>query len=161
MTAAASARGRSNRNRGHQAERDVARWLRSNGYPEAERAVATGFRAPERSSADPGDVRGVPMVVSVKDCATERLSVWWAELAAMDPARQVPRLLVVKRRGHADPGVWWCWMRLDHLAALCHDTVDPAPWWADTPVRMDLAAAVRLLRQAGFGVPDRPVGESD
>lgn len=150
-----SQRGRANRNKGHQAERDLCRWLRVNGFPGAERAVRTGFRVGDRVSADPGDVTGTPGIVcSVKDCAVEQRSVWMAELAAMvaGDAPGAVGLLVHKRRGHADPGRWWCWLVLGDLADLMTNGT-----WAlpsdehELPVRMELGHVVPLLRGAGYG----------
>jgi hypothetical protein len=155
-TATASQRGTTNRRRGHQAERDLARWLRSHGYPHAERAVRTGFRASDRVSADPGDIDGIPgIVISVKDCAAEQTVKWLAELAVMQAgARAVHGLLVHKRRGHADPGRWWCWLLLDDVVRLATDGHAVATFAAgEHPVRMELGHAVRLLRDAGWGDP--------
>jgi hypothetical protein len=155
MTAAqtASQRGKANRNRGHNAERAVAKYLRDNGFPHAERAVRAGFATASRTVADPGDIRGcLGVVVSVKDAATERLDQWMAELDAMDD-REVPmgdapaRLLVHKRRGHADPGRWWCWMRASTFAA----ELDNAETSFVFPVRMEFGDAVMVLRAAGYG----------
>jgi hypothetical protein len=147
-----SQRGAYSRNKGADAERVLCRWLRSNGYPDAERGVITGFRTPERVSEDPGDVRGTPICWSVKNCRTERISAWMEELAVMAPGLEVPRLLVVRRAGHADPGRWWCWLRLDVLADLmaAHAPADVI-WVAGPPVRMELGDVVRLLRQVGYG----------
>jgi hypothetical protein len=159
VTAAAktpSQRGRSNRNRGLNAERDLCKWLRTNGFPGAERAVRTGFRTVDRTSADPGDVMGSPGIVwSVKDCAVEQRSVWMAELEAMDdrPIKaggdEPIRLLVHKRRGHADPGKWWCWMRAHQMALLLDDGDSSFVF----PVRAELGDIVPLLRIAGYGDP--------
>ncbi|MDN5853407.1 MAG: hypothetical protein L0I24_12985 [Pseudonocardia sp.] len=160
----ASQRGTTNRRRGHQAERDLARWLRTHGFPHAERAVRTGFRANDRVSADPGDIDGTPGIVwSVKDCAVEQLAKWLAELAVMQAgARAVHGLLVHKRRGHADPARWWCWLTLDDLVRLATD--EPARHVSDVeaaqPVRIELGALTPLLRTAGWG--EAPNGsESD
>lgn len=154
-TATNSQRGTTNRRRGHQAERDLARWLRANGFPHAERAVRTGFRANDRVSADPGDIDGTPGIVwSVKDCAAEQTPKWLAELAVMQAgARAVHGLLVTKRRGHADPARWWCWLALDDLVRLATD--EPARHLSDAgagqPVRIELGTLAPLLRTAGWG----------
>ncbi|BBG01580.1 hypothetical protein [Pseudonocardia autotrophica] len=93
MTTAAQ-RGTANRRKGHTAERDVAKYLRAVGYPNAERAVVTGFAAATggRLKADPGDIAGVPFIVSVKDCATEQLGKWLDELDAMQHLNGLPGL---------------------------------------------------------------------
>jgi hypothetical protein len=162
MTAAAktpSQRGRSNRNRGLNAERDLCKWLRVNGFPGAERAVRTGFRTLDRTSADPGDVMGSPGIVwSVKDCAVEQRSVWMAELEAMGDGDTEVYLLVHKRRGHADPGKWWCWLTLGQLVDLAapfraHLGVLPVTGPLAPPVRMELQHVVPLLRASGYGSP--------
>lgn len=154
MTAApdASARGRSNRNRGNLAERAVAKYLRLNGFPHAERAVRTGFTTTNRTVADPGDITGcLCMVISVKDAQVERLTQWLTELDAMDD-REVPagdepaRLLVHKRPGHADPSRWWCWMRAHTFTDLFNTETAFV-----FPVRVELGDAVMALRAAGYG----------
>lgn len=148
MTAStASARGKANRRRGHEAERALARWLRGNGWPHAERAVRTGFRAADRTCSDPGDITGMPgVVVSVKDCAVEQIAKWMVELDAMAEPGGV-RLLVHKRRGHADPGRWWCWLRVHHLLELADDAETSFVF----PVRLEVGDVVLLLRAAGYG----------
>lgn len=175
MTAARtpSQRGTSNRRRGHTAERDVARWLRSNGYPHAERAVRTGFRAAARVSPDPGDITGTPfMLWSVKDCAVEQTAKWFDELDDMsDNASSAGCLtfLIHKRRGHADPARWWCWQWqsqyldlyrtwLEHVDEVRQ--IGELPLWVPTgteyPMRMELGHVVPLLRAAGYGDPVDP-----
>lgn len=157
-----SQQGAYSRRKGHAAERAVCAWLRENGFPGAERSVRAGFRtggAGGRSSADPGDIRDAGAIWSVKDVAESEaawpttMREWWNELAAMDPDAQVPRLIVHKRRGTADVGHWWCWLRLHtllHLASASTtvDLGDPAE-----PVRMELGHVVPLLRAAGYGEP--------
>jgi len=157
VTAAAktpSQRGRANRNRGLTAERDLCKWLRSNGFPHAERAVRTGFRTLDRTSADPGDVMGSPGVVwSVKDCAVEQRAVWMAELNDMGDGDSEVYLLVHKRRGHADPGRWWCWLQVLDILGLTGTSCDVViPQW-NAPIRMELGHVVALLRAAGYGTP--------
>lgn len=156
MTAARtpSQRGAANRRKGHTAERDLCRWLRTNGFPHAERAVRTGFRVGERVSADPGDVTGTPGIVwSVKDCAVEELRKWLAELERMRAADNAPvALLVHKRRGHADPARWWCWMPLDLALWLISGSSRSEDAYR-VPMRMELGHVVTLLRAAGYGDP--------
>ena len=157
MTAARtpSQRGAANRRKGHQAERDLAKWLRSNGFPHAERAVRTGFRTLDRVSADPGDITGtIGIVWSVKDVAVEHTAMWLDELDAMasDTDGATVGLLVHKRRGHASPERWWCWIRYESLIELavgstCTGCAEPFP------IRMELGHAVQVLRHAGYGDP--------
>lgn len=165
-----SQRGTSNRRRGLTAERDVARWLRGNGYPHAERAVRTGFRVADRVSADPGDITGTPfMLWSVKDCAVEQTAKWFDELDDMSDSAQTAgclTFLIHKRRGHADPARWWCWQwQSQYLdlyrtwleASLPEDYSWSLPLWVPTgteyPMRMELGHVVPLLRAAGYGDP--------
>lgn len=174
MTAAAKTprqRGRANRNRGHQAERDVSRWLRANGYPHAERAVRAGFRAADRAAPDPGDITGTPGILwSVKDCAVEQTAKWFDELDDMSDNAHIGgclTFLVHKRRGHADPGRWWCWQWQSQYLDLYRmwlQQVDEVrripelPLWipsgTEYPMRMQLGHVVPLLRAAGYGDPD-------
>lgn len=152
-TRTASQLGSANRRRGHQAERDLARWLRSHGWPHAERAVRTGYRAANRTSADPGDITGCPgLVISVKDCAVERIDTWMTEMDAMSASPRDLLLLVQRRRGHADPGRWWCWLRSRTLATILGA---PSAGWSDSlrlgALRMELGHVVPLLHAAGYG----------
>lgn len=150
----ASQRGASNRRRGHTAERNVANFLRSVGYPDAERAVVTGFASASggRLKADPGDITGVPFIVSVKDCATEQIDKWLDELDAMQHLTGLvdpPRLLVHKRRGKASPERWWCWMRAWQFLEHGGPVNGRGLMW---PVRMEFAAALVLLADSARDV---------
>ncbi len=173
MTAATktpSERGRANRNKGAQAERDLCRWLRTAGFPHAERAVRTGFRTLDRASADPGDITGTPLILwSVKDCAVEKIGRWFDELDQMsDNATEhtLMRLIVHKRRGYADPARWWCWQTQSQYLDLYRSWLEHVdevrqirelPLWLPTgtsyPMRMELGHVVPLLRDAGYGTP--------
>lgn len=157
---AASRRGRASGERGKRAERDLVSWLRGNGFPGAERTVRTGHRAGNRVRADEGDVTGTgPIVWSVKDCQVERLAVWRDELLAMGGPEDL-RILVHKRRGHADPGRWWAWADAGALADVLNGRLAPryaVPGWSpwEHPVRLELAHLVEALRLAGHGdVPE-------
>jgi len=146
-----SQRARWSRNKGAIAERDLVKYLRTTGFGGAERAVRTGYRTADRVAADPGDITGTPGIVwSVKDSATEQLTKWLAELDAME-GDDVVRLLVHKRVGKADPGRWWCWLRLQTLLALDGHERMSIPY--EAPVRMELGHVVPLLHAAGYGDP--------
>jgi hypothetical protein len=152
----AAQRGRANRRRGHDSERALARWLRSNGFGQAERAVRTGFRTADRAAPDPGDITGTPGIVwSVKDCAAEQTTKWLAELEVMRAgAGALVGLLVHRRRGYADPGRWWCWTPLDVPVWLLTGYGGAAGHAeARAPVRMELTDVVALLRATGYGDP--------
>lgn len=142
--------GRMSRNKGAKAERDLVTYLRTVGFGGAERAVRTGYRTTTRTAADPGDITGTPGIVwSVKDCAVEQLTKWLDELDAME-GQCVVRLLVHKRSGKADPGRWWCWLRLRTLL----DVTSQSLWISASPtapVRMELQHVVPLLHAAGYG----------
>lgn len=142
--------GAMSRNKGAKAERDLVAYLRTVGFGGAERAVRTGYRTATRVAADPGDVTGTPGIIwSMKDCATERLTDWFAELESMDGFSTDVRLLVHKRAGKADPGRWWCWLRLHTLMELTGAQV-PADL-PNPPLRLELGHVVPLLRRAGHG----------
>lgn len=164
MTAAKtpSQRGRSNRNKGNVAERDVAKYLRTVGFPHCERAVRTGFRTLDRTSADPGDLTGCPgLVFSVKDAQVQRLDVWFAELAAMTAGVPHGALgLLVHKRPRTLPAQWWCWLDLATLLRVVRgDTAGQAIVWngwtehGTRRVRMELGDVVPLVLAAGYGSP--------
>ena len=112
-------RGKANRDKGARAERAVGTWLRAHGWPHAERAIATGHRSGERVRADHGDITGMPgIAVQVKDVATlDEPAKLGAALTDTDCQRLAAKadygLLVQRRRGVADVGCWWAWLRFD------------------------------------------------
>ncbi|GAA3890396.1 hypothetical protein GCM10022243_64120 [Saccharothrix violaceirubra] len=148
--------GAANRRRGAEAERRLAAWLRAHGWPHAERAVRTGYRSAGRLVVDPGDIVGTPLLVwQVKDQAREFAEAWLdeTEQQRLGEPGSVPAdlgLLVVRRRGAADPGRWWVWLPAAQLVALVADA--PAPPLS-RPVRLELVDLVLLLRAAGYGEP--------
>lgn len=154
----ASTRNRRNRAVGQTAERDVARYLRP-WWPDARRAVVNGWKTATQVSADPGDIDGLGggIFVSVKNTAQERTTAWLDEVDAKRDGRL--GLLIVKRRGHASPGEWWCWVTLldlwllllgdDHGGVLLGDR--------DAPVRMELRHVMPLLVAANYAPAPRQV----
>jgi len=145
--------GATNRRRGITTERALVRWLRANGWPNAERSVVTGYRTHNRERRDGGDITGTPGIVwSLKDHTVERIPQWWTELKRMGGGRL--RLLVVKNRGHANPGDWWCWLPLTTLT-----TLQPHP--GNDLVRCQLSTVAALLRAAGYGQPPVKRGDPD
>lgn len=135
-------------------ERAVAEYLREVGpYPNAERAVRTGFRSTVRTGADPGDITGVPgTVISVKSwedplrverSITELLDELDA-MAAGDLTVDPVRLLVVRRYGKPDPADWWCFMRARTLLTLSAPGAHPAD--LHFPVRLTFCDAVHMMR---------------
>jgi hypothetical protein len=141
VTADASTRGRSNRNRGARAEVQVVNYLRT-WWPDARRYLAGDGR-------QPGDIDCHPLlVIEVKDCARSAWPTWCRQAAAAAPPGTVP-VVVRRTRGVTDVGLWECrseiiadrplWLSFD---AVIH-FVDNAMWLA-VPFA-DLIAAVRRL----------------
>lgn len=144
--------GAAERAKGVRAERAVAAWLRTHGWPQAERAVRTGYAATGRDSADPGDIIGTPGIVwQVTDrgdidqdaVLSRRLADTEAQRAGAGADLGV---LVVKRRGVADPGRWWAW----HPAQLI--TVNGRRV-RTVPARVELRHFAASAHDAGYGTP--------
>lgn len=154
MTAAVdrAALGRANRRKGHDAERAVAKWLRANGFPHAERAVRTGYTGNDRTVADPGDVAGTPGIAwQIKDCAAEQINTWLVETEEQRCATHADYgILVQRRRGKADPGRWWAWIDSNALARLISGRGGD-PWVPKFPARVELHDLTVLLRHCGYG----------
>lgn len=109
--------GRASKQKGSQAERDVARWLNQHGYPYAERSYGAG--RPD----DVGDIDGIPgLCIEVKNHKTLALAAWLNELEVeVENARASHGVLVVKRRGRADPGNWYAIMTLQNWTELAKE----------------------------------------
>jgi len=135
---------------GTRAEAAVARVMRENGWPDAERSALHGAK-------DRGDLTGIgrALCVEVKGGhAAEQASdgqvlAWMAELDAECVHKGADvGVLVMKRKGvgHGNAERWWAVMWL-------HDTsVDPRGGQVrGIPVRMTLADACRVLRALGYG----------
>lgn len=140
---------------GTAAETAVVRYLRTAGWPGAERRALTG-------ALDQGDVTGTPGIcweVKARKKPVSDLDV----AAWMDEAETERRnahadygLLVVRRAGvgAANAGRWWAYMAAGDVAALASYrrgevliTRGELAW----PVRMLLVNAVALLHGAGYG----------
>lgn len=146
---------------GTAAETAVVRYLRSAGFPHAERRALRGAQ-------DAGDITGTPCLAwSVKagayahDPSDRQISDWLAELEAQRVnARADWGALVTRRRGTSNPGRWWAWMPLLSVILLGGGPTAPQPGMrrllGEQPVRMHLGTTVALLRNAGYGgeVPD-------
>jgi hypothetical protein len=142
MTAtAASARGRSNRNRGARAEVQVVNHLIEHGFPDARRVLAGDGRQPY-------DVVWHPLIaLDVKDWAKPSWGVWCRQAAAAAPPGTVP-VVVRRTRGNPDVGMWECRVRvLLDLPLPLHGFgcafVDSELWAVESFA--DLIAAVRQL----------------
>jgi hypothetical protein len=148
MTAtAASARGRSNRNRGARAEVQVVNHLIEHGFPSARRVLAGDGRQPY-------DVVWHPLIaLDVKDWAKPSWGVWCRQAAAAAPPGTVP-VVVRRTRGNPDVGMWecrveeesWVWWASERPPGTCADPlwVIGSLHWCSLPFA-DLIAAVRQL----------------
>lgn len=145
-----SQRGAWSRNKGAAAERHVAAYLRGRGFDGVERAVRTGYRTGDRTSADPGDLTGIPgVIISVKDTQEHHVDAWLRELDGMDPSDTLAiRLLVIKRNRKRDPGLWRCVMRYPSFTAL--QLVPDRGSARRFPVEVAFGDAVTLLVEAGY-----------
>lgn len=144
--------------KGTAAETAVVRWARVNGFPGAD-------RQPLRGNRDGGDIALAPgIILEVKSVATaasgqpgsKLLETWLAQTDVETAnAGAAHGLLVVKRSGTADPGKWWCYIRLGEWLRLTGAHLPlPDP---SQPVCVSLASAAAVLRSAGYGTA--PEGE--
>lgn len=144
---------------GKDTEQRVARWLRGNGHPHAERTVRTGYRVAGRELVDGGDIDGTPgicwQVKSLRPAtrAEREVPAWLLETDSQ--RRSVGAsvgLLVVRRWGTTDVGRWWCYLAAGDLFGLADGfasaAVDPA---VVIPVRLELRHMVALLAGWGWG----------
>lgn len=141
MTPDAATRGRRNRANGAEGERRVARYL-GTWWPAACRAV-------RNTAPDPGDVAETHPRLwwSVKNVVAEQYTAWLAEMTVKAEGRIA--VLVVRRRGYADPGRWWAWLTLADLAAITSTPLSTEQVAAEH-VRMELHVLVALLDAGGF-----------
>jgi hypothetical protein len=148
---------------GTRAESAVVRFMRSAGFPQAERRALRG-------ALDAGDITGCPgLALSVKGgqyakTASDALIAQWLDECMTQTANAGADvgLLVVARAGigEANAGRWWAVMPGVQYETLCslqdcgmtgcagHGTVG---FGASDPVRIHLAHACRLLVYAGYG----------
>lgn len=125
-----SAKGRKARRKGHEAELQLCRWLRTVGYPEAR---TTRARLRHDGTRQPGDIAGVPgITIDVKDrswrpsvsagapdlCETA-FPTWLADLEADTPigAAAVVVLRLPRRAGVSTgrPAEWLALTRWKHV----------------------------------------------
>jgi hypothetical protein len=154
---------RSNRARGHKAERDLARYLRGHGWPDAERLVSAAIRTRDRTRDDCGDIAGTPGVVwQVKHHTRDLVGAALVDALHATTAQTVAGgadygVLVQRRDGKADPGQWWAHLSLDDLTTLAlRDTARIPEDRPLVPTRLALCHAVALLHAAGYGEPPDP-----
>lgn len=123
---------------GTQWETTVVRYLRSNGFPNAERRALSG-------SCDKGDLLIAPGLIAECKAHTEYSDAdvrdWWQQTdRERHNSNAEMALLIVKRKGlRGQPGNAWCWRR---CRGVWHAT------W--------LSEAVEELRYIGWG--DDPRG---
>jgi hypothetical protein len=151
--------GRAARLRGIATERDLARYLRACGWPDAERKTDTGWAARDRSSADHGDIRGTAglcwQVKSQETMTDTQLVRAMDALAAQSTAAGAQvGILVHRRAGRGDPGHWWAFLKLGPLCLLLGQTSDANDLddpWRDVPCRLVLDDLLPILHRAGYG----------
>lgn len=138
---------RSPRDIGTAAETAVVRYLRTAGWPHAERRALRGH-------ADAGDITGTPgLAWSIKAGAYARypsdrqITEWLDELDTQRAHAGADHgILITRRYNVADPARWWAWARVSSLATLVGGAW-PAEGWATT----HLGQAVTVLHAAGYG----------
>lgn len=92
--------GKAARAKGNKAERDVARWLRDHGWPDARTT-----RDARGGSQGGADITGVPgWSIEVKHRAEPRLIQWWEQ--TVDQADDANPLLIWRLPGVPNPGSW-------------------------------------------------------
>lgn len=152
--------GKANSLKGKVEERKVAAYLRVNGFLDAKRTVRTGYRAGGNCSPDEGDICGTPglawQVKSTHEREWWKIPNWLAAVAQQKiAARADYGILVLKRKGHADPGMWWAHLYLADIAALLGvpPELTPGSLSAQVPMRLALGDLLPLLHRAGYGDP--------
>jgi hypothetical protein len=143
---------------GTAAETAVARYLKANGWPQAERRALRGREDAGDITGTPGvcwEVKGGEAARSASDLDVDR---WLLELdEETGHAGADVGVLVLQRRGVGPQraGRWTAALMLGHLIDLTC-TGAPRPHSAlalDVPVRMCLAHVVTILRSDGYGLP--------
>lgn len=143
--------------KGKRAERDLANWLKVNGYPDAARAVKTG----DRFTHDGGDLildhNEFRLVIEVKNRASVLRDSEVKEfgeklLHQVEQSRGDLGILVEKRQRVSNPGRWWAYVpaRAFSVLQLGLSTlnISNASSWA--PVRVPVSHIVMLLQAAGL-----------
>lgn len=98
-----SARGKAARSKGYRAEKAVAAWLRSVGWPDA---CTTRAKLGHGGTKQPGDVDWHPLVaLEVKDCARSTWPTWCRQAADEARPGMVPAV-VRKTAGVRDVRLW-------------------------------------------------------
>jgi hypothetical protein len=149
--------------KGKRAERDLAKWWRFNGYPDAERAVKTGTT----QTHDAGDLilehNEFRLCVEIKHHAGGLSDLQVASFGAKLGQQCVQSksslgILVERRDRVSDPGRWWVHVHAFHFARL--EMAPPLVYFSDRPViepgnifrpvRVSVGYFAELLRRTGL-----------
>lgn len=140
---------------GTAAETAVVRYLRANGWPNAERRALRG-------QLDAGDITGcLGVCIEVKGGKAARtasdnlIDAWLAETVKEKAnANADVGVLVLQRGGFSSKraGHWWAVMT-DYQLECLHNADGKWRTGMRFPVRMLLSDAVKLIRAAGYGDP--------
>lgn len=153
--------GRRPKDIGTAAETAVVRYLRSAGFPHAERRALRG-------NQDAGDITGTPGVcwsvkggAAAKAASDNQVSLWLAEAEKQKTNAGVDVFLLVLQRpgiGPANASRWWAIVPGWQYESLCYTpqpygAADLGKWrFGDRgPLRAHLSQATALLRYAGYG----------
>ena len=150
---------------GTAAETAVVRAARSRGFGLADRLTLTGQHDRGDVRLTPGLVAGVIAEVkggnSARQASDRMVRAWLAEAEQeRTNADADVAILVTQRAGYAPARAdqWWAYTTAGTLADLLDSGVMPPD--PGEPVRVTLAALLRLLRAAGYGDPIDTVMEA-
>ena len=143
---------------GTAAETAVVRAARSRGFGLADRLTLTGQHDRGDVRLTPGLVAGVVAEVkggnAARNASDQQVRAWLAEAEQeRTNADADVAILVTQRAGYAPARAdqWWAYTTAGTLADLLDSGVMPPD--PGEPVRVTLAAMLRLLRAAGYGDP--------
>lgn len=154
--------------KGKRAERDLAKWWKVNGYPDAERAVKTGTT----QTHDAGDLilewNRFRLCVEVKHHAGGLSDLQVASFGAKLSQQCVQSksnmgVLVERRDRVSDVGRWWVHIHARHFAVIelepfPEQMLNPMTSWR--PVRVSVGYLAELLRRARLASPAEGVVSS-
>lgn len=154
--------GRAANRKGKDTEQAVARYMRENGWPQAQRRVRAGWNNHGRRHADQGDLDGIHPLTNQTKASSTRLTNTGIREALAETADQAVHsgsdlgFLIERRDGKANPADWWFWIYLGDLHYLIvrdRDTMITEPNLSLTPVRLLFGDAIPILHRAGYGNP--------
>lgn len=117
---------------GTAAETAVVRWLKTSGFPGADRRTLQGSNDRGDILVCPGfiievKVRGRASSAALGQPGPAQLEGWMAELETeMSNAQAKHGFLIVKRKGTTDPGQWWAYARYGYLIPRSHKNLRKA-----------------------------------